>query len=65
MEREVETAYGRLRGRERGAHLAFLGVPYARPPVRDLRFKAPQPPAAWSSGRINSSIMIRASDSPV
>ena len=51
MEREVETAYGRLRGRERGAHLAFLGVPYARPPVRDLRFKAPQPPAAWTGVR--------------
>lgn len=26
---------------------AFLGLPYAAPPVDDLRFKAPEPPEAW------------------
>jgi para-nitrobenzyl esterase len=29
-----------------GIH-AYLGVPYAAPPVRDLRWKAPQPVAPW------------------
>lgn len=30
---------------------AFLGIPYATPPVGDLRWKAPQPPSAWKGVR--------------
>ena len=30
---------------------AFLGLPYAAPPVGDLRWKAPQPPASWQGVR--------------
>lgn len=51
MHREVETSYGALRGIQRGGHLAFLGVPYAQPPVGELRFMAPQAPAPWSGVR--------------
>ena len=29
----------------------FRGIPYARPPVRDLRWKPPQPAAPWSGIR--------------
>ncbi|XP_049771128.1 esterase B1-like [Schistocerca cancellata] len=29
----------------------FFGVPYAAPPVGDLRFRAPQPPSNWSGVR--------------
>ena len=36
-----------LHDTEKGLHL-FLGVPYAQPPVGDLRWKAPQPAKNWS-----------------
>ncbi|XP_047003833.1 juvenile hormone esterase-like [Schistocerca americana] len=29
----------------------FLGIPYATPPLGDLRFRAPQPSASWSGVR--------------
>ncbi|XP_049791586.1 juvenile hormone esterase-like isoform X1 [Schistocerca nitens] len=29
----------------------FLGIPYATPPLGDLRFRAPQPAASWSEVR--------------
>lgn len=48
----VKTAQGTLEGKAlpQDVHM-FLGVPYAAPPVGDLRWKAPQKPAAWKGIR--------------
>lgn len=47
----VATTYGQLEGLQREGHQAFLGIPFAAPPVGDRRFKAPEPPASWSGVR--------------
>lgn len=44
----IQTRLGPIRGtRARGA-TAFLGIPYAAPPLGSLRWKAPAPAAAWT-----------------
>ena len=47
----VQTSYGTLEGVQRERHLAFLGIPFAAPPVNDRRFRAPEPPAPWAGVR--------------
>src|SRR5262249_4844503 len=43
----VITQQGRVRGIERSDVSAFLGIPYAAPPIGDLRWKPPQIHAPW------------------
>ena len=47
----VQTSNGAVRGVSRTRFDAWLGIPYAAPPVGALRFKAPQPAARWSGVR--------------
>lgn len=47
----VQTRAGSLRGFWRDGSAAFLGVPYARPPVGDLTFAPPQPVRPWAGVR--------------
>ncbi|PVM89815.1 carboxylesterase/lipase family protein [Caulobacter endophyticus] len=48
----ISTRSGVLIGEQRrDGSEAFLGVPFARPPVGHLRWKAPQPPPAWTGDR--------------
>jgi para-nitrobenzyl esterase len=48
----VTTTGGQLSGYEASANVwQFLGIPYARPPVGDLRWRPPQPVAPWSGVR--------------
>jgi para-nitrobenzyl esterase len=44
----VRTDKGAVRGESASMVTSFKGIPYAAPPVGDLRWKAPQPAAAWS-----------------
>ncbi|MET0286084.1 MAG: carboxylesterase family protein [Polyangiales bacterium] len=51
----ITTSYGPVVGeaaREKARQvLIFRGVPYAAPPIGELRWKAPQPAAAWTAPR--------------
>jgi len=42
---------GWIEGVETGGVRAFLGLPYAQPPVGDLRWRAPRPATAWTGVR--------------
>ena len=48
---QVKTSSGVVEGKDAGAVNAFLGIPYAAPPVGDLRWKAPVPAAKWEGVR--------------
>lgn len=43
----VATDKGLVQGTEKANMRQFLGIPYAAPPVGDLRWKPPQPADAW------------------
>jgi para-nitrobenzyl esterase len=45
------TDSGPVRGLSAGGTDEFLGIPYAAPPVGDLRWRAPQPAARWQGVR--------------
>jgi len=44
----VETTHGKVRGYSRRGVIKFKGIPYAAPPIGNLRFKAPAPVEPWS-----------------
>ena len=48
---QVKTAAGMVEGKEVGTVKAFLGIPYAAPPVGNFRWKPPAPPAKWTGVR--------------
>ncbi|XP_059061377.1 juvenile hormone esterase-like [Achroia grisella] len=48
----VAVEQGKLKGAaskllDGSEYYSFKGIPYAQPPIRDLRFKAPLPPKSW------------------
>src|SRR5437868_3271210 len=47
----VKTRRGTVEGKTDGKNNVFLGIPYAAPPVGDLRWKPPQPAPKWSGVR--------------
>ncbi|XP_053969299.1 esterase B1 [Anastrepha ludens] len=52
----VETEYGKVEGVKRLTlydipYYSFEGIPYAQPPVGELRFRAPQRPIPWEGVR--------------
>jgi para-nitrobenzyl esterase len=47
----ARTTSGLVRGIQRDGSAAFLGIPFAQPPIGDLRFAAPAPVAPWEGIR--------------
>ena len=47
----ANTKAGRVEGMVKGGSVAFLGIPYAAPPVGDARWKPPTPAAKWDGVR--------------
>lgn len=43
----ISTNKGQIEGIKSAGCLSFLGIPYAKPPIGDLRFCEPQPMDAW------------------
>lgn len=44
----VDTQFGPVQGEKSGAVYRFLGIPFAKPPVGELRWRAPQNPEYWA-----------------
>jgi len=47
----VQIQNGKLQGTQQNGVASFKGVPFAQPPIGDLRFKPPLPPKSWSGIR--------------
>ncbi|ALC45327.1 alpha-Est1 [Drosophila busckii] len=53
----LDTQYGSVRGLQRKTlydeelYYSFEGIPFAKPPLGELRFRAPQPPEPWKGIR--------------
>ncbi len=43
----VATRYGKIEGVDQGNYITYFGVPYARPPIGDLRWRAPKELEPW------------------
>lgn len=50
----VQTGQGPVSGKLISGVRAYLGIPYSAPPVGELRWQPPQPPARWSGTRDGS-----------
>ncbi len=45
----VQTDRGPVQSTQRGVIRSWFAIPYAAPPVGDLRWRAPRPPAPWTA----------------
>ena len=50
----VNTKYGQILGYRDSESINYLGIPYALPPINDLRWKKPVDPISWSPNLLNA-----------
>src|SRR5690606_19506522 len=48
---QATLAAGRIEGARSGDIVSYKGIPYAAPPLGELRWRAPQPVSSWNSAR--------------
>jgi len=56
----VDTKYGRVRGKRVSKADVFLGIPFAQPPLGDLRWRPPVDPTPWTDVRDATSYALAA-----
>lgn len=52
----VEIRDGQIKGQKIGGAYSWLGLPFAKPPVGDLRWKAPRSPEPWTEAYLANSM---------
>src|SRR6188508_1446976 len=52
------TSQGSVQGLDHGASCAFLGIPFAAPPIAGLRWKAPQPASSWAPNLLVATMAV-------
>lgn len=62
---QVTVTSGTVKGKQDGPVRAFLGIPYAAPPIGDRRWKAPVAPAKWTGVRKATEFGARCVQAPV
>ena len=62
---QVKIDTGTVEGKASGKVISFLGIPYAAPPVGELRWKAPAPAANWNGVRSTTKFGARCMQGPV
>ena len=60
----VTVTSGQMKGVKEGTVLSFKGVPFAAPPVGDLRWRAPQPAKPWQGVRSAATFGADCSQAP-
>ncbi|MGB2713119.1 MAG: carboxylesterase family protein [Vicinamibacterales bacterium] len=52
----VSTSSGAVQGLDSGTTCSYQGIPFAAPPVGNLRWKPPQSAAAWAPATLNATV---------
>ena len=53
----VSTISGDIQGVDNGVSCTFLGIPFAAPPLGNLRWRPPQPAAPWAPATLNANVL--------